>query len=80
MAKAKNKKPPTPRVGALNTLGRVREELGCVYRDGRQGVIETQDLTRLAYTLNVLAKVIEVETFGARMDAIEAALAGRGRR
>lgn len=78
MPKEKNKKPPTPRPGALNTLARVREELGTVYRDARQGLMETQDLTRYAYALSLLSKVIETETYETRMAAIEAALAARG--
>ena len=77
MAKRKTKGPLPPRPGALNTLGRVREELGTVYRDAREGKIETQDLTRFAYALSVLAKVIETETYEIRMAAIEAALAAR---
>ena len=72
--------PPIPRPGALNTLGRVREELGQIYRDARQGKIQTQDLTRLAYTLSLLSKVIETETYETRMAAIEHALAVRGAR
>ncbi len=80
MSKEKNKTPPIPRPGALNTLGRVREELGQIYRDARQGRMQTQDLTRLAYTLSLLSKVIETETYETRMAAIEHALAVRGAR
>ena len=64
--------PPSARPGALNTVGRVRAELGNVYRDARQGRISPQDLTRFAYALNALARMIAFEEFERRIDALEA--------
>ena len=73
MTKAKGTDPPprAPRVGALSKLPHVRAELASVYRDGRQGRIRTQEMSRLVYALGVLAKVIEIEKYDHRMREIE---------
>jgi hypothetical protein len=51
----------------------VRQELAAVYRDMRSGAIPSGTGTRLAFTLQVLGKLIEAEQFEARIDALEAA-------
>ena len=65
----------TPRVGRLHKLGAVRVELRNVYADARQGRIDSQEATRLAYVLSILTKVLEVQGIDSRLDALEAAMA-----
>ena len=65
---------PVPRPGSLANLRKVRQELGRAYRDARQGKMETAELSRLAYALNILGKLCEGESFEARMDRIEETL------
>jgi hypothetical protein len=62
---------PTPLVGKLDSLRGVRRELTKVYRDMRQGKLDTQDGTRLAFVLNVIAKLIETSDLEARIEALE---------
>jgi hypothetical protein len=66
--------PPPPKVGPLTTISRVRAELARVYRDARQGTIETSDATRLAFILVSLGRLIEQSDLEARMNAVERAL------
>jgi hypothetical protein len=61
-------------VGPLTTLSRVRAELARVYKDARQGTIETADASRLAFILVSLGKLIEQSDLEARMADIEKAL------
>jgi hypothetical protein len=65
---------PTPRVGKLDSLGGVRQELVRIYRAGRRGELDTQHMTRFAFVLQAIAKVIEQSDLEARMAAIEKAL------
>jgi hypothetical protein len=55
----KNDTSLTPWVGRLRTLHDIQKELTRVYKAMRRGEIPTQDGTRLSYTLQVLAKIIE---------------------
>lgn len=64
----------SPRVGKLTSLTDVQRELTRIYRAARRGELGTQDLTRLTYTLQVIAKVIEQTDTEARLAAIEQAL------
>jgi len=60
-----------PRPGRLKKLSDLRQELAFVYRDTRQGLIPTQDATRLTYILTALRQVIEVEMVEQRLDSLE---------
>jgi len=64
-------RPSPPKVGRLTNLRGVRTELRAVYADARQGRIDTQDATRLAYVLQVTAKVLETEALEARLEKLE---------
>lgn len=55
----------------LNTLGQVRREITAVYQDMREGVIQTQDGSRLVYALGQIAGVIETEQIEHRLESIE---------
>ena len=69
--------PYTPRVGRLDTPSRCRRELARVYREARQGTLATQDATRLANILYLVARLAELDTLddlAQRMDRLE----GRG--
>lgn len=65
---------PPPRVGRLDSLKSVRLELGRIYKDARQGRIETLDASRLAFVLMSLGKLIEQSDLERRLAAIEKAL------
>lgn len=67
----------TPRPGSLSTLTRVRRELGRVYRDARTGKIDPNELTKFAYTLNVMGKLLEGESFEERLKALEQTIEGK---
>ena len=60
-----------PRPGALNSIPRIRDELARVYRDARTGRIPTGEATRLAYILNVMARLIETGELEARIEKLE---------
>lgn len=64
-------RPTLSRVSLL-TLADVRREVAAVFRQAQRGKISTQDATRMAYVLQVLAKVIESSTIESRLDALEA--------
>ncbi|MGH7966633.1 MAG: hypothetical protein ACRERD_33190 [Candidatus Binatia bacterium] len=64
---------PPPRVGQLDSLKSVRLELGRIYKDARQGRIETLDASRLAFVLVSLGKLIEQGDLEARIEALERA-------
>ncbi len=68
---------PTPRPGSLATVRKVRQELARAYRDARQRKMDPTELSKLAYTLNILGRLAEIENVEERMDRIEAALGGR---
>jgi len=68
----------TPREGrkgsiALTKLSHLRTELAALYREARTGKIDTQDATRLAYLLQILAKIIETGDIEKRLEQLEAA-------
>jgi hypothetical protein len=49
---------PTPKQIKLKTMDDVRLEMSRVYRDARQGRIDSQEGSRLIYMLGALGKVI----------------------
>lgn len=63
--------PATRAPKRLNTLGQVRREMTAVYQDMREGVIQTQDGSRLVYALSQIAGVIETEQIERRLESIE---------
>lgn len=58
---------------ALTKLSHVRTEVAALYREARRGQIDTQDATRLAYLLQILAKIIETGDIERRLELLEAA-------
>ena len=67
----KTKKPPPPRPGALNSIGRVREELGKLYRDARTGRVNVGDASKLAHILQILAHLLEADDLSRRVRELE---------
>jgi hypothetical protein len=65
-------KPPRLRV-PLRDLGEVQRELARLYRDMRGGVIATQDGSRMANVLQILARVIDGGQIEERLAALEQA-------
>ena len=47
-----------PRPGKLTQVADVRKELAGIYRDARQGKLDSTDLTRFAYALKILRDMI----------------------
>jgi len=69
---------PTVRVGKLDTIPRVREELGRVYRDARRKAgrdLSPSDASRLAFVLQKIGETLIaqdiVDGITTRLDAIE---------
>jgi len=52
---------PTPTRINLSSLENIRFEMGKVYRDMRSGQIDTQDGSRLIYSLSSIGKMLEAE-------------------
>lgn len=65
---------PTPSDIKLRTADDVRLEMARVYRDMRQGRIDTADGTKLTYVLTGLLKAIETGIIESRMEALERTL------
>ena len=55
----------------------IRRELAAVYRDMRNGTIETQEGTRLAYVLDMIRKAYETSVIQERLELMERTLAHR---
>jgi hypothetical protein len=56
-------------------MDRVRRELTRLYRQGRDGERDTQDVSRLANVLSIIGRMIEGGDLEKRLEALEA---GRG--
>ena len=63
---------PTPARINLHDAHAIRREMASVYRDMRDGRIEPQVGTRLAYVLDMLRKAYEASVLQDKMDAINA--------
>ena len=63
---------PSSRV-RLESVDRVRRELVRLYKEGRDGRRDTQDVSRLANVLALIARMIEGGQLEARIAALEAA-------
>ncbi|MDP1683119.1 MAG: hypothetical protein Q8L39_15275 [Burkholderiales bacterium] len=61
---------PTKRV-TLRNLDDVKRELAKIYREARNGKIETQDLGRYSNCLATLGRIIEGSDLEARITALE---------
>lgn len=61
---------------ALNSVGRVREELAKVYRAARNGEIALSDATRLTYMLDKLARMLVEQDLEERIEALERVTTG----
>ena len=55
----------------------IRRELAAVYRDMRNGTIETQEGTRLAYVLDMIRKAYETSVIQERLELMERTIAHR---
>ena len=63
--------PPTPQKLRLHTIDDLRLEMAKVYRDMRNGKLESGDGTRLTYVLAQMAKLFELSAIEARINALE---------
>jgi len=55
----------------LDTVGNVRKEMAKIYRESRSGLLDTQDLTKLTYCLNIISKTIESSDLEQRIKKLE---------
>ena len=55
----------------LDTMNDVKREMAKVYREARSGIIGTQDLTKLTWCLQAVAKVIETSDIEQRIEQLE---------
>lgn len=62
---------PSSRV-RLDSVDRVRRELVRLYKEGRDGKRDTQDVSRLANVLALIGRLIEGGQLEARIAALEA--------
>jgi hypothetical protein len=67
---------PLPRI-KLDTLQRVRREMSVLYREGKLGRRNTQDVSRLANVLFMISRIIEGGELEKRLAELERALAAR---
>ena len=67
-----NRRKPT--IGPLDSLQRVRRELGRVYKLARRGELETDQLRAFTHCLKVMAELIEAGDLEKRLDAVEQAM------
>ena len=61
----------------LDTFRNIRDELGRLYREARQGRIATTDATRLAYLLGEIRKAIADEDLERRLSVLETIQKGK---
>lgn len=67
---------PPPKID-LRDAHAIRRELASVYRDMRNGTIEAQDGTRLAYVLDMIRKAYETSVIQERLELMERTIAHR---
>lgn len=66
------KQPPPPRLRLpLATVQDVRRELARLYREGKGGLRDIQDVSRLANVLQILNRCIEGSEFEQRLEKLE---------
>ena len=61
---------PPPRLN-LTTTDDLRREMAKLYRDARNGLLPTQDATRLGYLLDLMRKMIETNDIEKRLEQLE---------
>ena len=59
------------RIGTLNSVGGVLNEMAKVYREGRRGELELSDATKLVMILREIRCALEVSEFEARLLTLE---------
>jgi len=62
---------PTPRRIDLKTMGQVRAEMARVYRQTREGKIDSQDGSRFVYMLVQIGKMVELADLEKRLESLE---------
>jgi hypothetical protein len=62
---------PRPSRLRLDTIDRVRREMAKLYRDGRDGRRDTQDVSRLANVLALIGRLIEGGDLEKRIGLLE---------
>lgn len=62
---------PTPSKIKLNTLEDVRREMARVYREARDGIIDSSEAGRFAYILTGIGKLIEATDIEKRLSQME---------
>jgi len=60
-----------PPVGKLDTILRVRREMAKLYKEARQGKLETQEATRFCFILKSNAQLIESSDLEQRIEVLE---------
>jgi hypothetical protein len=60
------------RIGKLDTLTGVRQEMARIYRASRRGEMSTTDLTRFVFALQAIARVISNSDLEQRIRLLEA--------
>lgn len=66
--------PPSPRRRRirLDSIDRIRHELGKIYREARDGDRDSQEFSRLANGLSILGRLVEGSELERRVEALEA--------
>ena len=70
MSTEKTAKPPRLRL-KLNSIDDVRAELARLYREGKAGTRDVQDVSRLANVLQILGRLIEGSEIERRLIRLE---------
>jgi len=60
-----------PNVSRLDSVISCRREIARVYKEGRKGKIETQDMTRFVSVLQTLVNVLRDSDLEKRIEALE---------
>lgn len=72
--------PPKKRGTVLTQIRHVRAELAQVYREGRSGMIDLADATKLTFILQNLARIISESDLEARIAKLEETQNGKTRK
>ena len=55
----------------LSTSQQIRKEMSKIYRESRSGLLPTNDLTKLIYSLNLINRVLETGDLEQRLEKLE---------
>jgi len=72
-ATVRDEKPPKRLRLPLATVEDVRRELARLYREGKAGLRDVSDVSKLANVLQILGRMIATSDLEARIEALEAA-------